>query len=108
VHSDSANLVTGNGKALLTISKGEEGVQGMKYITDEQQEATFLFTATLVESLHGQGFTYKQTRTAVLAALKALFGSVCMVEADSGLGEELRECSRGAFQAAVARFYRDE
>jgi len=89
------------------ISKEEEGVQGMKYITDEQQEAMFLFTATLVESLHGQGFTYQQTRTAVFAALKGLFGLVWMVEADSAPGEELLECSRGAFQAAVARFYRE-
>jgi hypothetical protein len=62
VHSDLANLVAGNGKALPTISKEEEGVQGMKYITDEQQEATFLFTATLVESLHGQRFIYQATQ----------------------------------------------
>jgi hypothetical protein len=79
----------------------------MNYITDEQQEAAFLFTTTLVECLHDQGFTYQQMRTAVLAALKALFGSVWLVEADSDLGEELRQSSRGAFQAAVARFYRD-
>lgn len=88
--------------------KNERKEPLMNNITDEQQEATFLFTATLVECLHDQGFTYQQTRTAVLAALKTLFGYVWMIEADSDLGEELRRCSRGAFQAAVARFYREE
>jgi hypothetical protein len=80
----------------------------MNYIIDEQQEATFRFTATLVEYLHDQGFTYPQMRAAVLGALKTLFVSVWLIGADSDLGEELRQCSRGAFQAAVARFYRDK
>ncbi len=61
-------------------------------------EATFAFTASLVESLSEQGFTESQTRTAVLAALKTLFGVVWKVDPKSELGEELRQCSRERFR----------
>ena len=70
--------------------------------------ATRSFTTTLVEDLHEQEFTYTQMRAAVLSALKAMFSCVWMINPHSTLGEELRHCSREAFQAAAVRCYKLE